>query len=588
MPDFNQVPLMFQAQVKGRSQLQYIDSDKQKKKEPQDSQIWVEQWKKSVDHKIPEFGAGVEVKSYQFSWRFVTNSGQDPTITRPAMGAFGWPFCPGSSMKGAFLRACKKLHPNKIELYCGSADRPGILRFHGGYPTNDWKNQLLDITHPQQGWQVKENDTSDKPPGESGFALISLYQPTFQFGISSNDLARTDWDEVWEIWEKALASGLGCRTSSGYGEVSFRIDDEGKEHRIPLEGEILFRGKLKGEGQASKLLDGTPEFRPNIFRAAIRGHALRIFGGITNEDAADKIVNDLFGSIEGEKGNVGKLAMQFNQSSLELGEFGYHNQPTYDVEGELIWVSTSNLSPEQKKILQNLIHALSRFAMLFGGFGNSWRRADHRKFYRNNNGTEYKKLIGCDWEWTGSRNLERDLKFSNIHYVKQFIKQVRQLARDWQEVVREELKLQTTPQDFANWREAWYPNNVEVWGRIADAAKDSEAIKWFHNHYQTPYPQFRDPGKTIKQTTITGFVGKQVGMIKETQIGRIWHRMYPLTGKEKDTFIKNGRYLELITIFPDDSPESQKFMEFLEYNSEQDSYSFQKLWLRKIDESKNP
>ncbi len=571
---FDQVPLMFQAQIGGRAQLQRIDPNR----DEQDSQIWVDQWIDRAYDKIPEFGADVRSRIYEFSWRFVTNSGQDPTIIRPAMGAFGLPFYPGSSMKGVFLRACKKAHPDKIELYCGSAEQPGILRFHGGYPTNDWKKQLLDITHPQQGWQVKEHDTSDKPSGESGFALISLYQPTFQFGISSNDLDRTDWDEVWEIWEKALASGLGCRTSSGYGEVSFRIDNEGKEHRIPLEGEILFRGKLKGQGQTSKLLDGTPEFRPNIFRAAIRGHALRIFGGITNEAAADKIVNDLFGSTDG-KGNVGKLAMNFQRSSLESGEFGYYQQPTYIVKGELIWISTSDLLPEQKKILQRLIDGLSRFAMIFGGFGNSWRRVDHRKFFYD----DYDKLIGCHWEWTGLRHLERDLNFSNIRYISKFINQVRQLARDWQEVVREELELQANPQDFADWREDWYPDNVQIWGRIADGAEDSEAIKWFHEPYQRANRQFNEAMQTIKTTSVTGFVGRNGG----TQIGKSWHRMYPLVRKVKDektgkdTFIRNGRYLELLTIFPDRSPESRQFIEFLQRNAGDESL-FQKLW--SIDE----
>jgi CRISPR-associated protein Cmr6 len=33
-------------------------------------------------------------------------------------------------------------------------------------------------------------------------------------------------------------------------------------------------------------VDGTGEFRPNVFRAAIRGHALRIFGGLTDERTA--------------------------------------------------------------------------------------------------------------------------------------------------------------------------------------------------------------------------------------------------------------------------------------------------------------
>lgn len=572
MPDlFAQVPLMFQAQIDGRAQLQRIDPHRDR----QDSQTWVDQWIDRAYPTIPEFGSDVRSRTYEFSWRFVTNSGQDPTIIRPVMGAFGLPFYPGSSMKGVFLRACKKSHPEKLEDYCGSADRPGVLRFHGGYPTNDWKNQLLDITHPQQGWQVKEHDTSNKPLGESGFALISLYQPIFQFGISSNDLDRTNWDEVWQIWERALASGLGCRTSSGYGEVSFRIDDDGEKPRIPLEGEVLFRGKLQGQGQASKLLDGTPEFRPNIFRAAIRGHALRIFGGITNDVAANKIVNDLFGSTDGE-GNVGKLAMNFQRSSLEAGEFGYHNQPTYRVKGELIWILTRELPPKQKESLKKLIDGLSRFAMIFGGFGNSWRRVDHRKFYNNEN---YDKLIGCHWEWD-EKHLKRDLSFNNINNVNNFINQLLQTAQNWQETVNTELRLQEAQQNFTDWREAWHPEKVQVWGRIADEAGDSEAIKWFHLPYQEANRQFQEARQTIKQTSVTGYVGKD----RETRVGRLWHRMYPLVRKSKDpktdrdTFVRSGRYLELLTIFPDDSRESTLFLGFLERESRLNEAGFKRLW----------
>jgi CRISPR-associated protein Cmr6 len=41
IPDIgNKIPLMFRAQTKGRSQLQYIDSEK----DENDSQRWVKEW----------------------------------------------------------------------------------------------------------------------------------------------------------------------------------------------------------------------------------------------------------------------------------------------------------------------------------------------------------------------------------------------------------------------------------------------------------------------------------------------------------------------------------------------------------------
>ncbi|MFM7575824.1 MAG: RAMP superfamily protein, partial [Microcystaceae cyanobacterium] len=98
--------------------------------------------------------------------------------------------------------------------YCGYEINPknmapGILRFHGGYPTNDqWQEKLVDIVHPQQGWQVKELNSTRKPKEETAHPLISLYQPELKFGISSSK-SDINWEQVWDIWKKALGYGIG-------------------------------------------------------------------------------------------------------------------------------------------------------------------------------------------------------------------------------------------------------------------------------------------------------------------------------------------------------------------------------------------
>ena len=591
MPDISDIPMMFRAQVKGRNQLHYIDSDRQKKKRPQDSEIWVEQWTKFATKEAPTWSDEVKTRKYQFAWRFVTNGGQDDGITRPVITTTGLPFYPGSSMKGAFLRACRKLYPDKVELYCGSKDQPGILRFHGGYPTNDWKNQLLDIVHPQQDWQVKTINTSQKDGG--AYALVSLYEPILKFGISStNNLDKRSWNEVWQIWEMALTFGLGCKTSSGYGAVSCRIDENGNPHPITIGGEILFQGKLKGQGQASKLLDGTSEFRPNIFRAAIRGHALRIFGGITNEVAANEIVNDLFGSIkdrdaEGSQNNIGKLAMNFIPkfpTSFKKGGQGRYEQDIYEnVQGEVIWqivpqLSEDKLSKQEKKVLRKLVNQLMLFAMLLGGFGNSWRRIDHGKFHRIN----YEKVIGCHWQWLkGEWENPLYLPVSKIEGVTELIEQLRDTACKW----LESKDLIHNPDIYApNWRESWHPDTVQVWGRMANSSTGSEAIRWLHHPYQN--------SQTIRNTNLTGRI---------SQIGRLWHRMYPLvrirknkegklslqsTEKEIEKRIDDyEEYIELLTIFPDNSNVTTQFLEFLD----SEKSSFRKLWPKKTDEpTENP
>ena len=189
----DRIPLMFRAQVEGRCQIQRLPTAKEQ------AEQWTEEWIEGVDENIPKFSKNVQTRKYQITWRFITNSGQDETVTRPVIGAKGFPWYPGSSMKGAFLRACPR--EDKIR-YCGgqkdNETKPGILRFHGGYPQDlNWiEHDLVDVVHPQQGWQTQTTNTRSKPKGESAFVQISLYQPHLVFGISS--LEKLSADE-WQV-----------------------------------------------------------------------------------------------------------------------------------------------------------------------------------------------------------------------------------------------------------------------------------------------------------------------------------------------------------------------------------------------------
>lgn len=551
------VPMMFRAQINGRCQIQRLVPGA----DEQDATRWADEWVDKAYPNLPEPSAEVQTRTYTLTWRFITNSGQDEGVIRPVIGARGWPFYPGSSMKGIFRRACTKA---QAELYCGKIlpdgeVKPGILRFHGGYPTDTaWTENLVDIVHPQQNWQVK---TGNKDSG--AFIQISLYKPELKFGISSNTpLKDADWQTIWSIWEKALSTGIGCRVCAGYGQP--------EQHT----GNILYQGRIKGQGQAAKLIDGTGEFRANVFRAALRGHALRIFGGLTNAEMADQIVNNLFGSVQG-KGNIGLLGMSFRDSHLEIDTFGRgsYAQPTYNVEGELVWLLASQLAnSQQEDVLKKLVADLTRFAMLLGGFGKSWRRADHRLFYEEYYEEGYKPLIGCHWQWLGERSLIRDVQVRKLEQVGEFITKVQQTAQDWMQLQN----IAPNPREKAPWREAWHPQNVQVWGRQANEPEDSEAIFWLHGPYQEAISRLQPEG-SIYRSSITGQMG---------QIGRLWHRMYPLVRLVKDPKNPNKPipkttpgYLELLTLFEDNSPESKQFVQFL--NSQQNRpKGFEKLWPR--------
>jgi CRISPR-associated protein Cmr6 len=574
IPDaYKKVPMMFRSPIPGRSQLQYLDKDKKKAREAQDVEKWVSEWT-DKSQLIPEENARdvetetFQAKSYQVSWRFVTNGGQDDGIVRPVIGASGIPFYPGSSMKGAFRQACEQAEQlgeileGTCNIYCGNETdiTPGCLRFEGAYPTNDWREGLLDLVHPQQGWQVITPDTNKKPNGESAYAQISLDRPTLRFAISSaKPLSSQQWEQIWQIWEKAIASGLGSKVSGGYGQINQT------SHRI------LYKAKLKGQGQAAKLIDETGEFRPNIFRAALRGHALRIFGGLTDESTAQNLVQHLFGGIQGNEPTVGLLGFQFQPSQLEIESFGsgQYAQPTYDVKGELIWFLTRPIADSnQAKRLKNLVARLMQFAMIFGGFGKSWRRVDHRIFFEEYYEDTYKALIGCHWQWLDKSTKRRNVKVGRTEKIAEFIDRVRDTAREWIQCQNQPLN---ENQWATDWREAWHPRNVQVWGRVAEDRDDSVAVHWFHKSYQQRIQGIQSEG-SIYKSSVTGKLG---------QISLIWHRMYPVILVKKNPedpkqpIVKNTcRYLELITIFPDNSKECDRFLEFLHTHPE----NFQLLW----------
>lgn len=530
----NKVPLMFRSQIEGRSQLHYPRTG--------DAQRWVSEWIEKVYENPIDFGTQVQTRTFNFNWRLVTNGGQDDGMIRPVIGAFGIPFFPGSSMKGVFRRLC---NAEQSQRYCGNGDQPGILRFHGGYPRRDydWTDKLLDLVHPQQGWQVQTNNTRQKPQGESAFALVSLFEPEFQFAISStNNLSNQEWETVWQLWESAIASGLGCRVSAGYGMP--------KNAQIPRE-QLIGKFHLKGEGLASKNLNGEVEFRPNMFKAVIRGHALRIFGGLTTADNAKQIVEQLFGGVKGEgkEGKVGLVKMSWQTRELEFGEFdGGYQEDIYRVEGDLQWILTTNLVQEEKRVLTKLIKLLTRFAMLLGGFGKSWRRADHSLFYEDYyNKKERKPLIGTHWQY-GQDSYQRANIILSVAQITGFINTLRESAEEW-------LNLHNIPvnNNGCTWREAWTPNKVQVWARIAENDEDSEAIDWFHGAYQR--------NNTIYHTHLTG---------KINQISRIWHRMYPkfrLVPDQNDptqrVIRRTKKFIEILVIFPDNSPEFTNFQNYL-------------------------
>ncbi|OLP16756.1 hypothetical protein BST81_18830 [Leptolyngbya sp. 'hensonii'] len=559
MPADDYVPLMFQAQVEGRSQIQRLIPSQ---KADQQAYDWAKQWQKGCDkNNVPQFESHIQTRKYQFTWRMVTNSGQDAGVIRPVIGERGWAYFPGSSMKGAFLRACRQLCPaDEVLLFCGGKDKdgelhPGMLRFHGGYPNDaEWlDNSLVDVVHPQEDWQSKNQGN------HSAFIQISLHQPTFVFGISSSKtLTSEQWELVWKVWRTALEQGIGSRVSAGYGQIATHS------------GNKLVGFSLSGEGPASKLIDGQEEFRPNLFKAALRGHTRRLFNGITDEATADRITKLLWGGIgRGEDAIVGLLGISFNAPNLELEEWQspvHRNNvvPIYETGDAVLDVllMKSDLTSEQQDELKQFIIRLMKFAMLLGGFGKSWRRAYHPHFF-----PAYKRqLIGCHWEFT-KRSYPLYIPFGeDLAAITKFLDTFHDKGKELSWLQKLEPQEKLTP----GIREAWHQSNVQVWGRLARDKKDSLAIRWLHEPYQG--------AKSIKHSELTGWSSRN-DLQPKTKIGRIWHRLYPRFHRTQNSdgrpiWKPTTQYAELLTIFPDDSTVSDDFLDFLGRKP----YGFKQLW----------
>ncbi len=586
MSDSDLVPLMYRAQIENRGKIQYAG-------DASPATQWVNEWldgcppitnnqqeninirqRRGFTYKMPEFGAGDRVwkEPYTISWRLVTNAGQDEDVIRPVIGAKGIPFYPGSSMKGAFLRACQQIAPDKVLYYCGGEveeiiagktqkrTKPGVLRFHGAYPVDmSWgkeRERLVDVVHSQERRQVIENINT------GANVQISLYKARFKFGISSsvNDI---DWDEVQKIWERALSEGIGSRTSAGYGRFK-GIRDNSKE---------ILSVNIRGQGLTSTLLTSDEEgnriaeFRPNMFKAALRGHTLRLLAGVTDEATAQRLTKELWGGfLQGDEEHgsiVGKFGINFNIEKLIHRKYNYspdgrraRPMPIYNLKsGELNIVSVKAFTKEDKDFLTLLI----KFSLLLGGFGKSWRRVAHDLFFESYLVNNSKPMIGCHWLFTQPSEAEDYC----ITAPRGELDNIINLLSSISDTVRNYFKLESTNTCVNDWREVWHPKKVQVWGRIAENQNDSQAVKWFH----------RDD--FIKRTELTGRIGKP------SQVSRIWHRMYPLyvkrDGKVKHKKNEAGdyKYVELLTIFtPDNLSIAKDFLGFLNSNTN----GFVKLW----------
>lgn len=512
------VPMMYRAQI-GRCSLQYAGNQDDRKK-------WVDEWLYPIPSQ-PNQGkphhqhleqdlreASFRCVKVEFPYRVFSNCGQD-SIQRPVLDVRGIPFIPGSGVKGLFRRACQdrdraENRPKNESLtnkYCGDKEnlKPGCLRFHGAYPIGDWANanRVVDVVHPQQERQVKGQDST------SASTLISLYQPTLIFKFSSTEKT-VDWLEVETLLYESLRRGVGGKTSTDYG-LGGKPENQSNllpEYARQQNERNVFHLNLKGEGISPLLLDKKPEFRPNMFKATLRGHFSRLLGGVCDcEPVVKAEVNRLLGGPD-KRGNDREGIIQLFWESPEPN-YDWKRRPTsYKTEGVLhIAAQISDF---------NFVREVLKFAYIMGGFGKSWRRVWHETFYPEYfNAKEEKFHIGCLWDC---------LTPNWINFQSDTAKQQLQdfLAQLYQQCCS---RLGSHPPTSLKWREAWHPDRVLVYSKVVS---NSEVVRLFHNH-------------TFKTTPAIG--GRNTGDNIPTSVSSVWHRMLPLP---------NNQYLEIVTIFHGD------------------------------------
>lgn len=503
------VPMMYRAQVDGRCSLMFAGKN-------QDLERWKDEWvypnPEQPHYQQKEKPLGLDGKIYrikvEFPFRLLSNCGQD-SIIRPIISKDGIPYLSGSSVKGLFRRACTDA---QAKMYCGDDSNlaPSTLgfRFHGAYPVGDWSGmhkvkvrkqgqeitevryRMLDVIHPQQPRQV---GSEQKSP--TALASVSLYKPTMIFEFSSAD-PNINWNEVETIFWKAIAPGVGGKTSTGYGLGGHN------DQRPSVVPSSKTNVMLIGQGVSPTLRSGEAEFRPNLFKASLRGHFQRLLAGVVGDlskpndrNKLNKEVDRLFGSSS----SPGTIQLFWEQrQEVTYGQFGATQ--TFKADGIL------HLNASQNKDV-DLIEQVLKFAFIMGGFGKSWRRASHQRFHKS-----YKKFeIGCHWElppmdrsWMqikSTADLTSFLDGLHQHYVTQF-------------GAGKAVPL--------NWRESWHPDRLSVYAAVT---QESKAITLFHDDI-------------YKKTPAIG--GKNPDDDRPKFMSSVWHRMLP---------IENGKFLEIITVF---------------------------------------
>ncbi|MEM7758480.1 MAG: RAMP superfamily CRISPR-associated protein, partial [Cyanobacteria bacterium P01_A01_bin.40] len=479
-PNHKNVPMMYRSQISGRCGLQYA-----KERGNEDLETWTKEWiyprrdgQPKYQYIEPELGLDGSIYrvKLKFSFRVFSDCGQD-SIKRPVIGKNGIPIIPGSSIKGLFRRL---LLQNKVKSASRELiqeffkeDKEAILRFHAAYPVGDWSStiveqdvvipyRLIDVVHPQQERQVQGKGSPRAIP------IVSFYHPTFIFELScTKTLLLEQWQQIEGLLKRSLQPGLGGKTSSGYGLFIF------PQNKYPISM------RLKGTGVSSTLRGKKPEFRPNMFKATLKGHVTRLLAGVCcNHKEVKERIDSLFGNETSP--NLVQIYWDYKSMKLRRTFIGTEKTSAYEVKGDLYLdvrerdkIKNPRERERQRKKDLRLIQIALQFTYTMGGIGKSWRRVRHKgnaDFHRGFKTNYDKRGIGCHWEGSWTSNIDDEpLAIDSVAALGNFLNDIHRFCREY---------MNQRNYGSLPWKEAWHAEGLNVYAQVVNK---SQLIDLFHD-----------------------------------------------------------------------------------------------------------
>jgi CRISPR-associated protein Cmr6 len=316
----------------------------------------------------------------------------------------GVPCIPGSSVRGSLLRWMRKIWEQlpadektfweALMMPDGKSWQPRRIRFESLLLLDSKKGREKEDTllkpfplNAQQNWQIfNQKGTalgvqwqippSEITPADSRGATKRIPPNRFplQVGLKGDPTKLpvihppTKQQLEWlrsRLTEMLKEQGIGRGTHSGFG----RLGED-----IPKGMWVLELEGMKPCVQQHSMKDnqkGKYRWSPQVLRANLRGHFMRLALNILPKGEAQKITDKIFGGL---KSPAQLTLTSYLKDRIEGKDIpkGYKNIPAQDAHEK--WV----INVQTDKRFESLIGKLLEFASHIGGLGPGWRRPPHK------------------------------------------------------------------------------------------------------------------------------------------------------------------------------------------------------------------